>query len=137
MGLLVHRQQRGLCLLLIYQEVKVFIKIILMYAQILALVNSLYAICSVEAGIPDARWGVGMRLSTNTSSRYIMWAIDGYGVTASLVTSSTTSPFQGVIPGDTTQAQYTWLASNVNSIYGNSSTVTPDSCSVKFFIRYI
>lgn len=27
-------------------------------------------------------------------------------------------------------------ASNFNSIYGNSSTVTPDFCSVKFFIRY-
>lgn len=27
-------------------------------------------------------------------------------------------------------------ASNFNPVYGNSSTVTPDSCSVKFFIRY-
>ena len=27
-------------------------------------------------------------------------------------------------------------ASNYNPIYGNSTTVTPDSCSVKFFIRY-
>ena len=78
-----------------------------------------------------------MRLSIHTSSRYIMWTRVGYGVTASLVTSGETSPFQGVTSTDTTQAQYTWLASNINSIYGNSSTVTPDSCSVKFFIRYI
>ena len=77
-----------------------------------------------------------MRLSANTSSRYIMWTRAGYGVTVSLITSSDTAPFQGYPSTDTTQAQYTWLASNVNSIYGNSSTVTPDSCSVKFFIRY-
>lgn len=77
-----------------------------------------------------------MRLSRSTSSRYIMWTRAGYGVTVSLVTTARTSPVEGVMPNDTKQAQYTWLASNVNSIYGNSSTVTPDSCSVKFFIRY-
>ena len=77
-----------------------------------------------------------MRLSNSTSSRYIMWTRAGYGVTVSLVTTAGTSPVEGVMPNDTKQAQYTWLASNVNSIYGNSSTVTPDSCSVKFFIRY-
>ena len=65
-----------------------------------------------------------------------MWTRAGYSVTISLVTAGETAPFQGATSTDTTQAQYTWLASNVNSIYGNSSTVTPDSCSVKFFIRY-
>ena len=76
-----------------------------------------------------------MRTTTNTSSGYIMWTRAGYGVTASLVTSGNTSQLQGVAD-NTIKAQYTWLASSVNSIYGSSSTVTPDSYSVKFFIRY-
>lgn len=100
------------------------------------LMGSTVAGTSVEAGIPDTRWGVITRLSINTSSRYIMWTRTGYGVTVSLITSNETAPFQGVQPTDTKQAQYTWLASSIDSIYGNSSTVTPDSCSVKFFIRY-
>ena len=78
-----------------------------------------------------------MRHAINTASQYIMWAKIGYGITESLITSSETAPVQIGTPNDTTQAEYIWLASNVNSIYGNSSTVTPDSCSVKFFIRYI
>lgn len=77
-----------------------------------------------------------MRICVGTTSQNIMWAKSGYGITESLITSSETAPIQGATPVDTTQAQYIWLASNINPIYGNSSTVTPDSCSVKFFIRY-
>lgn len=50
--------------------------------------------------------------------------------------SASTGRIQTVTPNSDYRAAHSWDASRINSIYGNSNTVTPLSETCKFFIRY-
>lgn len=130
MGLLVHRQQRGLCLLLIYQGARIFIKIILMCTQIPALVNSLYAIYSVNAQAPLSTGTFG---SQTTEVAYLdRWsgictANRNYNAHPIAANSSLNYNFTRVITINT---------STGSSVYKNVNTINPLSRTCKFFIKF-
>lgn len=129
MGLLVHRQQRGLCLLSIYQEVKVFIKIILMYAQILALVNSLYAICSVSQSLPNCSGQVKNFVVDYNGNYVVSGAFASISATVSTILGHNGTGYSGKIKA------FDMTLSRSNEIY-NGSKVIPTSRKCLFLIKY-
>ena len=102
------------------------------------LVNSLFVICSRNAGIPSAYWTFNTRIPVGStiSSEYILWGQSGSGMTRTHAESDSTGRIQVVSPNSDYRAFYSWDASRINSIYGNSKTVTPLSETCKFFIKY-
>ena len=109
-----------------------------MLHQYQELVNFSYVICSQNAGIPSAYWSFNTRIPVGStiSSEYILWEDSGSGITRTHANLASTGRIQVVSPNSDYRASYSWDASRINSIYGNSKTVTPLSETCKFFIKY-
>lgn len=98
-----------------------------MYAQIPALVNSLYAIRSVEAGIPNI---LGQVSSSGQSAVFE----NSSGALSS--TNSMGTPPQNGSGRWSLVETLTFNARNSSNTYGSSSTVTPLSRKTIFMIKY-
>ena len=57
----------------------------------------------------------------------------GYGAFIAGGSDTKSTPQSG---GDASQSGFSFDASRSNSIYGNSETITPESLSTKFFIKF-
>lgn len=109
-----------------------------MLHQYQELVNFSYVICSQNAGIPSAYWTFNTRIPVGSTiaSEYILWGQPGSGMKRTHVDTNSTARIQVVTPNSSYQSVHSWDASRINSIYGNSNTVTPLSETCKFFIKY-
>lgn len=78
----------------------------------------------MEAGLPNI-----------TGKTDKIWKLDSGNVETGAIKTDATGKLKGA-GGTNNSYNLTFDASNSNIIYGNSSTVTPESLTTKFFIKY-